>query len=376
MMRGPFPVVTTHNFSADQRTRVMLFAINVELSPGEPVSVVTVQLVDAQQTVYPLTVEAVEKVPGFDWLTQIVVKLPDELMNTAGDLRASIRLRGVPSNNPVIGIRLAAAQSEFQNPRKVEIQGYSGSAMEPFISCDGRYLFFNNSNAPASETDIFYAERVSEDAFRFLGKVPGLNALPPTLDGVPSIDDAGNLFFVSSRSYDTTLSTLYLGVFRDGQLSEVGLGAGNFSRQQPGWLTMDAEINRDGSLLYFANARFTGGPVPAEADLGVARRSGEAFQVTTDSDDLFRDVNTGALEYAPSTSRDGLELYFTRFDGLVPVILKARRVTTSMVFGPPEPVSAISGFVEAPSISCDGSALYYHRKDGAAFSIYRVTRIV
>ncbi len=267
-----------------------------------------------------------------------------------------------------------AAQDEFQNPRKVEIQGYSGSAMEPFISCDERYLFFNNSNAPASETDIFYAERVSEDVFRFLGKVPGLNAPPPALDGVPSMDDAGNLFFVSSRSYDTTLSTLYSGVFRDGQVSEVRLAAGSVSRQQLGWLTMDAEINRDGSLLYFANARFTGGPVPAEADLGLARRSGEAFQVTADSGDLFRNLNTGALEYAPSTSRDGLDLYFTRFDGSVPVILKSTRATPSAPFSPPEPVSAISGFVEAPSISCDGSSLYYHSKDGAEFSIYRVTR--
>ncbi len=223
-----------------------------------------------------------------------------------------------------------------------------------------------NSNAPASETDIFYPERVSEDAFRFVGKVPGLNAPPPTLDGVPSIDDAGNLFFVSSPSYDTTLSTLYSGVFRDGQASEARLVAGTFSRQQRGWLTMDAEITRDGSLLYFANARFTGGPVPAEADLGLARRSGGAFQVTLDSGDLFRNVNTGALEYAPSTSGTGLELYFTRLDGSVPRILKSTRANPSAPFSPPEPVRATRGFVEAPSISCDGHslALPQQRRDG------------
>ncbi len=40
-------------------------------------------------------------------------------------------------------------------------------------------------------------------------------------------------------------ATLYSGVFRDGQVSGAQLVAGNFSRQQRGWLTMDAEINRD-----------------------------------------------------------------------------------------------------------------------------------
>jgi hypothetical protein len=29
----------------------------------------------------------------------------------------------------------------FGSPRRVDIAGYAGSAMEPFISCDGRYLY-------------------------------------------------------------------------------------------------------------------------------------------------------------------------------------------------------------------------------------------
>lgn len=265
-------------------------------------------------------------------------------------------------------------ESDFQNPRKIDIQGYTGSAMEPFISCDGRYLFFNNRNEPASETDISFAEKTGEDTFRFLGEVAGVNAPPPVLDGVPSMDDAGNFFFVSPRSYQTSLSTLHTGVFRDGQVSAIHLVPGNFSRRQRGWLTMDAEINRDGSVLYFADARFSGGAVPAESDLGLARRADGAFMVMADSAEVFRNVNTSALEYAPSTTRDGLELYFTRFAGAAPVILKSTRASATAPFGPPEPVSALSGFVEAPSISCDGTALYYHRKDRNELAIYRVTR--
>lgn len=36
---------------------------------------------------------------------------------------------------------------EFGDPKRVEIIGYRGDAMEPFISRDGAYLFFNNLNA-------------------------------------------------------------------------------------------------------------------------------------------------------------------------------------------------------------------------------------
>ena len=76
-VRDPFPLTTPFNFSADQRTRLMLFAMNMDLLPGENSSAVMARAEDAALNVYPLTVEFVGKVPGFDWLTQIVVRLPD-----------------------------------------------------------------------------------------------------------------------------------------------------------------------------------------------------------------------------------------------------------------------------------------------------------
>jgi glucose/arabinose dehydrogenase len=79
LVRDPFTVVDTFNFSLDQRTRIMLFAMNADLLPGENISAVTARAEDAQLNTYPLTVEFVGKVPGYDWLTQIVVKLPDNL---------------------------------------------------------------------------------------------------------------------------------------------------------------------------------------------------------------------------------------------------------------------------------------------------------
>lgn len=100
-MRDPFPVVTTQNFSSDQRSRISLFAVNVQ--PGEPVSAVTAQAEDSQHNIYPLTVEYVGTVPGLDWLTQVVFKLPDTIMNV-GDVSVSFNVRGVPSNKALIRI--------------------------------------------------------------------------------------------------------------------------------------------------------------------------------------------------------------------------------------------------------------------------------
>ncbi|PYS49944.1 MAG: hypothetical protein DMF68_08625 [Acidobacteria bacterium] len=104
LMRDHFPISTSYNFSADQRTRIMLFAINLELLAGEDVSAVTAQAEDSQHRIYPLTVEYIGKVPGFDWLTQVNVKLSDALAN-AGDVWLSIGLRGAVSSKVLVRIK-------------------------------------------------------------------------------------------------------------------------------------------------------------------------------------------------------------------------------------------------------------------------------
>lgn len=51
-----------------------------------------------------LALELVGKVPGFDWLTQLVVKLPAELEGV-GEVRVSIKVRGVGSNKAPLGLK-------------------------------------------------------------------------------------------------------------------------------------------------------------------------------------------------------------------------------------------------------------------------------
>jgi hypothetical protein len=103
LKRDPFPLANIHNFSLDQRTRIAVFVQGVELNSTETPSSVLVQLEDNQNHIYPLVVEDVRKVPNFDWLSQIVVKLPDSI-DSEGDFRITITFRGATGNKPLIRI--------------------------------------------------------------------------------------------------------------------------------------------------------------------------------------------------------------------------------------------------------------------------------
>jgi O-glycosyl hydrolase len=100
----PFAVVNTLNFSADQHTRVMLVTANLELAPGEDLSAVTAQAIDAQNIVYPLAVEYVGTVPDYNWLSSVVVRLPEN-QSLGGDVSLGLSLHGVSSNAVVLRIR-------------------------------------------------------------------------------------------------------------------------------------------------------------------------------------------------------------------------------------------------------------------------------
>lgn len=103
-LRGPFALTDPFNLSSDHATRVVLFATNLDLLPGETNSAVTAVGEDGQMNVYPLTVESVRKVPGFDWVRQIVIKLPPNL--PAGqDLLVSITAQTQTSNKARLRIK-------------------------------------------------------------------------------------------------------------------------------------------------------------------------------------------------------------------------------------------------------------------------------
>jgi hypothetical protein len=96
-MRDPFPLINVYNLSSDQRTRIMLFGANLELKPDENFAAITAKAEDAQLNVYPLIVEFVGKPPGMEPLSEVIVKLPDNLPS-GQSVFMSVTLRGQTSN--------------------------------------------------------------------------------------------------------------------------------------------------------------------------------------------------------------------------------------------------------------------------------------
>jgi len=81
-----------------------LFAVNLDLAPGETTSVITAQAEDSLFQVFPLTVEHLGAVPNFPWLKQVVVKLPDEIANSF-EVRVSLTVRGFTSNKVIVKVK-------------------------------------------------------------------------------------------------------------------------------------------------------------------------------------------------------------------------------------------------------------------------------
>jgi Tol biopolymer transport system component len=263
----------------------------------------------------------------------------------------------------------------FHTPDDVSITGYSGDAMEPFLTRDGRYLLFNNRNDPSENTNLHWAKRVDDLTFSYLGEIPGVNTA--ALEGVPSMDRDGNLYFVSTRSYKQSLSTIYRAKVVDGIAGAPELVEG-ISRRTPGWVNFDAEISADGNTLYFVDGYFGSGNQPQSSTLAAAVRSGKGFRRLAESQRLFANVNSGGLQYAPDVSEDELELFFTQVRRIEasaePAIFRAVRENVDQPFSIPQRISAIQGFAEASTLSPDGRSLYYHARVDGHFRVRRVTR--
>ncbi len=102
--REPFTVRTPVNLSSDQRTRIMLFAVNLELLAGETASSITVRATDPRGNTYDLPVEQVAKFANLSWLSTLIVRLPDDT-SINGDLAITVSLRGAVSNIVFVAVK-------------------------------------------------------------------------------------------------------------------------------------------------------------------------------------------------------------------------------------------------------------------------------
>ena len=101
--REPFTTTAQIAFGPDSATRIMLFAMNLQLQPGETASAVIAEAEDADHNLYQLTVEHVDPVPEQPWAVSIVVRVSSDLPAT-GDVLIRIKYRGLASNRVRMGI--------------------------------------------------------------------------------------------------------------------------------------------------------------------------------------------------------------------------------------------------------------------------------
>jgi hypothetical protein len=259
-------------------------------------------------------------------------------------------------------------------PEPVRIASYTGEAMEPFVSRDGKFLFFNTRNDPGVDTNIHFAEVAFDGHFRYLGRLEG--TVSTDLDGVPTMSADNKFCFISPREYRRTLNSVFCGTFDGTKVVDATPQTG-LATARLGRLIFDVEIGSDGRSMVYAEGTFSGRHVPDEADLYLAMQTPNGFAPDPRGKRILARLNTDALEYAPGLSADGLTLTFTRLEGVwpfqTPALFRATRKRTSQPFGIPTRLTAIDGFVEGPTFAPDGT-FYFHKRVNGRFQIWRQPR--
>jgi uncharacterized protein (DUF1800 family) len=103
MRSEPFPVTSTVQFSPDNRTRICIFAMNLQLLAGEGVNAFTADAQDASGKLYPFRVEFMGQVPDFPGVTMFIVRLSDDI-GDVGDVLLRLNLHGMGSNRLRVAI--------------------------------------------------------------------------------------------------------------------------------------------------------------------------------------------------------------------------------------------------------------------------------
>lgn len=93
--REPFSTTTEISWGNDNRTRLMLFATGIASNASVADFIVAAE--DGAHNKYSLAVEYVGPLPDREWITSIVVRLPQDIADV-GDVLVGISYRGVASN--------------------------------------------------------------------------------------------------------------------------------------------------------------------------------------------------------------------------------------------------------------------------------------
>lgn len=222
-VRDPLPVVARHNFSGDGRTRVALFGTNLDLLPGENASAVTATARDSQSRTYSLNVEFVGKVPPLDWLTQVVVRLPDALTQSS-DFWVSLSLRGQASNEVLVNMeprsvtlvarRVLNGHDNFADACFSFEFGTNGEDSLPLTLNDWDILFGNTPGVDTFDVTLAGSDRSRIQDLGALNwsdefQVPVVTPHPVPTNG-PDIDvHVGHMYVVHTKDSNSDLYALF-----------------------------------------------------------------------------------------------------------------------------------------------------------------------
>ena len=97
LVTDPFPLTNILLAGGDNRTRIMLFATDLGLLPGDGVEALMAEAEDLKGVRYQLGVEFLSPLPGVPDVFQLVIRLNGEL-ESAGEVLINVSVRGASSN--------------------------------------------------------------------------------------------------------------------------------------------------------------------------------------------------------------------------------------------------------------------------------------
>lgn len=197
---GPFKLTTSMPVTGDNRTRVAIFAMNMNLLPGEtangnPTSF-TADAEDAAHVHYSLNVEYVDQVPGFPGIYMIILRLNDTMTSNLGDVLVGLSLHTVPSNRVRVAIGVTGG-GPSDDPGAVPTPApATPPAANPPLTMAEYQALFNNPALAAGPDGLRFLEQATwgpTDSdlthLRSIGMVSYLNeqfSTPPVFPSVQS----------------------------------------------------------------------------------------------------------------------------------------------------------------------------------------------
>ena len=210
----PFAVTSSVKFSNDTRTRIAIFAMNLNLFAGEtangnPTSF-TADAEDAAHVHYPLTVEYVNQVPGFAGIYMIILRLNDNMTSNLGDVLLSLNLHTLSSNRVRVAIgAVGGGPADDTGAVPTPAPAIPPSPNPAVIMSDYQALF-NSPSLAAGPDGIRFLEQTTWGPtdgdlahLRSIGMLPYLNeqfSTPPVFPSVQSDYPATPLYPINQPS--------------------------------------------------------------------------------------------------------------------------------------------------------------------------------